>query len=303
MSQLLVGHRRRGAGIGYSLADIEAALMLSRGLGTDRYVDSGKSTAGDGLSWGGAYLTIGAAITASIARDRIHIAPGAYNETVTLNKNNLTLIGHGGRGAVFVQPTTAGAEGMRVTGADVTLINVGVEAPDGGDYALNVSGSIAVNADGVRRFRAYQCKFEGPTGTAVLLDGNADDQPGDLLFADCEFAWCGTGLVFDASGFGVPTQVFVEGCRFHNFTAAAIAENDSDAYVDGLEVIDSVFDVREGGTAPTDFIVVDHASSVGVFSGNRFATATNAASVLTIGAGILWMANATEAGWSTARPI
>jgi len=240
--------------------------------------------------------TIAGGVALASAGDIVVVSPGAYNETVTVNKR-LTIVGLGGRGAAFIEPSTAGAEGMQVTADDVTLINLGVASDDTGSYALNLNA--------VSRFRAHGCKFECASGASTicaLLDGTATDQVGDALFSDCEFAWAAQGIVADASAYGVPTQIFVEGCKFHNITTAHIAENDADAWFTNLIVSDCVFEGDEAGAEPTDYIVVDHASSSGLFSGNRFAIATNATAKLTIGAQVMWVANATEAGWSTARP-
>lgn len=252
-----------------------------------------------------ALRTIQKAINLSSAYDIICVGPGSYDETVTVNKNGLVIMGLGGRGSAYIAPTTVGAEGMQVTGREVTLINLGVAGEATADYALNLHGNISIHADGVRQFRAYGCKFEGVTGTnkpAVLLDGDDDDNVGDSIFEDCEFAWSTVGLQVKASGFGTPTQIYVKNCLFHNMTTACINEFDADAYVQNLVVTDCVFESSDAGAEPTDWIIVDHASSTGLFSGNRFATATNAPGVLTIGAQIMWVANATEAGWSTARP-
>lgn len=45
---------------------------------------------------GAAYSTIQAAVTAAVAGDTIQVCPGTYNENVTINKNNITLVGAGG---------------------------------------------------------------------------------------------------------------------------------------------------------------------------------------------------------------
>lgn len=263
--------------------------------------DGNNNNDGKSIDSAKATITAGLGLVTDLNNDIIFVAPGFYNETVTVNKSRATLVGLGGRGATAIQTATVGAEGMQVTAPDVTLINIGVEAEDTADYALNVHGNIGVHADGVRRFRAFGCKFEGPTGTVVLLDGDADDNVGDVLFDDCEFAWGGTGLLGNDSGFGVPTQIFVKNSRFHNLTAVHVS--DGDAWFSNIHLIDSVFDTDEAGAEPTDYILLDHANSSGIVSGCRFATATNAAGILTIGAQIMWVANATEAGWSTARPI
>jgi polygalacturonase len=260
-------------------------------FGTVRVVDPAESSSTNDI-----YATIQAAESASSPGDVILIAPGSYDETVTVNVAKLTFIGLGGRGAAFIEPSAAGAEGMQITGVDdVTLINLGIDGDDTADYALNVND--------VSRFRAFGCKFElgSGTGPAVLLNGTATGQVGDALFRDCEFAWAGTGVQFDDSAYGYPTQIFIDACRFHNLTTAGLGLA-SGGGVLNLHVTDCVFDNLEDGTAPTDYVKVDRSGDTGIFSGNRFATATNAASVLTIATGIKWVSNATEAGWSTARP-
>lgn len=64
----------------------------------------------------------------------------------------------------------------------------------------------------------------------------------------------------------------------------------------------SIFDQLEDGTEPTDFILLADNGNTGIIAGNQFAIATNATAKLTIGTGIMWGPNGTEAGWSTARP-
>ena len=208
----------------------------------------------NGKSWTNAFATIGQAVSsAGTTGDIVYVAPGSYDETVTVNKAKLTFVGVGGRGAVFVEPSAAGAEGMQVTADDVTLVNIGVDGDDTADYALNVNAA--------SRFRAYGCKFESGSGSGVvvLLDGTATDQVGDALFEDCEFAWGGTGIQFKDSAYGYPTQIFVRGCRFHNLSAAHLAESTNGA-VANLQVTDCVHDASEAGVAPTDWINVDSAN-------------------------------------------
>jgi len=215
------------------------------------------------------------------------------NLIIPATLSNITLIGAGGRGACYIEPSAAGDEGLQVLASDVTLINVGVAGGSSSSYALNISACA--------RFRAYECKFEGPTGTCVLLSGSATDQAADVLFSDCEFAWCGSAILLDDSGYGYPTSIRIRNSWFHNYTAVGVGLAAGGGTAN-LEIRDCVFDNLEDGTAPTDYIKVDRSGDTGTISGCRFATATNATGVLTIAAGIMWMANATEAGWSTARP-
>lgn len=241
------------------------------------------------------YYTIGAALSVAQNGDCILIAPGDYDETVSVTKNKVTLIGLGPRGAVSIAPSTAGAEGMQVTGNDVTLINVGVAGDDTSDYALNVHAA--------SRFRAYGCKFElgSGTGPAVLLDGTASGQVGDAIFEDCEFCWAGSGILADDSGYGYVTQVLLKRNRFHNLTTVHIGVATGGLWKN-LEAVENFHDRAEDGTGPTDYILLSDNGNTGIFTGNAFAHATNQAAVLTIGTGLMWVANKTEAGNSTARP-
>lgn len=275
--------------------------------GKDIYVKTDGDDVASGNSWQEALATITKAVSLVTdgAGDRILVGPGAYDETVNLDntKNNLTIIGVGGRGSVFIEPTTAGAEGMQVKSSDVTLINIGVAGESTADYALNVNGNRpgGTGTKFGRRFRAYGCKFEmgEGTGPAVILNGTADYNVSDALFSDCEFAWAGYGIKFVESGYGAPTQVFLDSCRMYGITTSYLWDGDSSVGPENLIVKDSDFDAK-GGTEPTTHL--DLVVGNGIFSGNRFALLSNATAKLVIGADIQWVANATEGGWSTGRP-
>lgn len=260
-----------------------------------------------GESWENAVSTITLAVAKArnLKNDIIYVAPGAYDETVTISnaKNQLTIVGMGGRGAVFVEPTTAGAEGMQIKSSDVTLINLGVAGESTADYALNVNGNRpgGTGTKFGRRFRAFGCKFEmgEGTGPAVILDGTADYNVSDALFRDCEFAWAGYGIKFSDSGYGAPTQVFLDRCRMYGITTSYLWDGDGSVGPENLIVRDSEFDAK-GGTEPTKHL--DLVVGNGIFSGNRFALLSNASASLVISANIQWVANGTEGGWSTGRP-
>lgn len=246
---------------------------------------------------------------AMTAGDIAFLGPGFYdvgNLIIPTSLSNITLIGAGNRGSAGIQSTVVGKEGLQVKANDVTLMNIGIEVEDTADYALNLLAS-RPGGTGTKfgsRFRAYGCKFEGPTGPAVLLNGDANYNIGDVLFEDCEFAWCGTGIRLSSSGFGVNTQIRIQNSWFHNFTAAGLdAAVLADWVVANLCLYDNKFDQQEDGTEPTDFILLSNNANTGHIAGNQFAIATNAAAKLTIGTGLMWGPNGTEAGWSTARPV
>lgn len=248
--------------------------------------------------------TIEAALSKAISNDVIMAGPQTHSEAglivpalepdgITPLKE-ITLIGAGAQGDMWVNTGVAGDEGLQVLANYTTLINFGIGGGSSSDYALNVQA--------VEGFRAFHCKFEGPDGTCVLFDGTASAQCSFARVYNCEIAFCGSGILFDNSGFGFPTEIDIRDCLFHDQTVVCIGDGPTGGGVLGLWVKDSQFETAEDGTEPTDFVKVDRVGDTGSFSGNRFAIATNDTAKLTIAAGVHWMANATEAGWSTARP-
>lgn len=220
--------------------------------------------------------------------DVIYVAPGGYDESVTVEESSLFFCGIAGRGAPFIEPSAEGGAGMHVLADDVTLENLGVAGEETADFSLKVGDQETSPA----RFRAKGCKFEG---APVILQG-----VGDVLFEDCEFAW-EAALQFAANDNGFCTQVVVKNCRFHNITEEHIKSLASGG-VRNLQLIDCVFDNAEDGTAPAKFLDIAEAGDTGIVTGCRFACATNEADVLAIAAGILFVGNYTESGPTTGRP-
>lgn len=263
-----------------------------------------------GTSQSSAFKTIGAAITASVGGrgDLIVIASGAYDETVTIpaTKSEITLLGNGGQGSIGIAPSTAAAKALINNADGVTLINIDMAGHTTATYGCFSTGS---------RFNAYGCKFEGADtsgaalgigpGTAAQVSAGTAGNAGAIKLINCEFAWTYNGLALVTSDYGTPTQVEVIGSWYHN---------NSNTCVMGVPAAFGIGSVRnlnhkggslgrmEDGTAPADFINVNAASDTGIFTDNSIAIATNAAADIKVGAKILWVANATEAGWSTARP-
>lgn len=239
--------------------------------------------------------TIADALASMRPKDVLILGPQAHEEgnlVIPADLSNITIIGGGNRGACFIEPSVAGDEGLQVLADDVTLINVGVADGGSGDYGLSV-GSQTVSPD---RFRAYGCKFEGSAIGARLYGA------GDVLLDDCEFAWANVGLQLRPNDNGFVTQAYIQRSRFHNNATACISQSAVAQVVNNLQVWNNIFDQLEDGTEPTDFILLGDNGNTGVIGGNMFAIATNATAKLTIGTGLMWAPNGTEAGWSTARP-
>lgn len=239
--------------------------------------------------------TIALALAAMVPGDVLYLGPQRHQEgnlSIPEALTNITIIGAGNRGACFIEPSTAGDEGLEILGDDVTLINVGVADGGSGDYGLSV-GSTSVSPD---RFRAFGCKFEGSAIGARLYGA------GDVLLTDCEFAWANVGLQLRANSNGLVTQAFIQASRFHNNATACLSQSANQGEVANLQLWNNIFDQLEDGTEPTDFILLQNNGNFGVIAGNQFAIATNLAAKLTIGTGLMWAPNGTEAGFSTARP-
>lgn len=234
------------------------------------------------------YTTVQAAITAAQSGDVILLTPGSYNETLTIpsTKTNLALVGAGPRGTVSIVQTTAGAEGLLVSANNVTLSNLSFSGNGTGDYALKLGS-------GTSGFTATGCRFSGAGAAIVAIDAHTDG-----LFDDCEFTDGVNGIVFMTAN---SAQITFRYCRFARISTVHMT--DGAVACTNLNVTDCTFDAAANGTEPTDYLTLDTAATSGIFSGNRFAQATNAAATLTIGANVQWGPNGTEAGWSTARPV
>lgn len=244
---------------------------------------------------------IAAAITAAVSGDVIMLGPQAYQEdglTIPVGLNNVVIIGNGNRGACSITPATAGAEGLQVLGNNITLLNVDIVTTTTADYALSLGNATT----GPTGFRAYQCQFAGPTGVnpacGVLVRGATN-----ALFDDCELSTCANSILFQTNAAGTPTRIRIRDSWFRNAATVNLGVvSTTVASVIGLDVCNNIFSRQEAGTEPTDYILLNSNGNIGFFSNNKFATATNAAAVLTIGTGLIWGANVTEAGYSTTRP-
>jgi nitrous oxidase accessory protein NosD len=242
--------------------------------------------------------TLQTAIVDAAAGDVIYVDPGEYDEEITITKSNITVVAVGGRGAVAIAPSAADPVAVTIDGSaarrtDVTLVNLGLEG-DGTGGGLHIKGD-------VRRVRVYGCKIEGGAFGAKL-ESTAAGALADNRFEGCEFAFTTTAVHIDVSGGGDPvTQTLIRNSLLHNFSGRGVFVDTT--HTADLWLEDNVFAAQEDGTAPSDeWIKADVASTTGLVTGNRFAIATNAIADLALAAGVLWSANATEAGWSTARP-
>ena len=92
------------------------------------------------------------------------------------------------------------------------------------------------------------------------------------------------------------TDVIIEDCLFERGVTADITDKD-DIQVDQVLIRNNVH-----LDAPTDFIVLDNASTTGAMFGCWFHQATHQATVITVAAGLQTVCNRTLAGISVAQP-
>lgn len=123
------GHRHRGTGLAFDQREaLERASVLTRHKNNTWYVDSAAAAGGSGDSWGSAFTTLQAAITAALTDDVILVAAG-HAEThvaaaaVAVSKS-VSIIGLGqGRRAPRFTFTTSTAATWTVAGSSVFIAN------------------------------------------------------------------------------------------------------------------------------------------------------------------------------------
>lgn len=239
-------------------------LSVNAGLGfvppgSTLYVDTSGRYFGRSVK--NSFRTIQKAVTASRQGTTIYVAPGAYDETVTIPRThggNISIVGAGGRGAAYIEPSTEDAGGLVCNADDVTIIGLGIAGEDTTSAAaLTVTGS---------RFRASGCKLEGGAKQLVIGPGTVAQEAagthghgGDFIIEDCEFAWGTDGIVLTGTDYGAATQGRIKDCFFHNLTGKHITEavgsGGSAAVTFQNIIIDNcTFERADDGTAPTNYI-------------------------------------------------
>lgn len=250
------------------------------------------------------YRTLQAAVDGAAAGDVIIAAPGQYDETVTIgpSKSQVVIIGGGGRGAAFIEPSTEDAGGMVVNAADVTLVNLGVAGED-------TTSAVALTVTGAR-FRAFGSKFEGGLtqltlgpGTAAQKTAGTHGDGADALLEDCEFTWGTNGVILKASDYGAVTQARFRNCLFRNLSAAAFEEAGGTASIRFRDLlIEGCIFAENEGAPPTKYISLnDDNGNDGLVTGCRFQTALNGGLNL-VSTSLIWAGNFHIAGLSTTQP-
>jgi hypothetical protein len=231
----------------------------------------------------GVHSTIQAAVDAASAGEDILIAPGEYDEDVTISTAQLRLIGVGARNSVRVTGTAAGtATAVTISGVnEVGLYNLNLEGRSGGS-AVKLTGQI-------RRVQVAGCKLHGGT-QAVLIDVPGSSQTVDVYFEGNTIANAATGIFVDYSGGDPCHQIFVLGNVFSKITADCIKE---DGATHDWNIIGNVFG-NSDGTEATRLLDIDETGTTGVVANNVFGTTEIATGKMAIATGVLFINNRTE---------
>lgn len=270
---------------------------------------TGNNTSGIGSS-ALPYQTISKALTVAASGDVISVAPGSYNETLTIPRSfgdGLTIIGQGNQGSIGLAPTTTNAGAVINDADDVTFINVGM--------AANGTGSALINTGA--RMRAFSCKLENDDGTGLCAqmtlgtvaqrDAHTKGGGADCLFSACEFAWAASGVKVTGTDYGALTELRIQGCRFHDLATSHILESvgsggSAAVTYASLEIVGNTFGPDEAGAMPTKFILLNaNNANSGLVTGNSFPTALNSTLNL-VSTKLFWVGNFHPAGLSTAQP-
>jgi hypothetical protein len=250
------------------------------------------------------FRTIQKAVTASRPGTVIFIAPGDYDEAVTIPRThggNLSLVAVGGRGSAAIAPSTTNAVALTNHADNVTIVGLGL--------AGNGTGAGLINTGS--RLRVRESKIEGgdigaqlTLGTVAQIAAGSKGKGADVLCRDCETAWTTTGVLLTASDYGAVTQVRFVDCLHHNHSAATFEESGGsvDIRYRNLNIEGSTFGQMEDGTIPTKFISLnDDNGNKGLVTRCTFPVAINSGKNL-VSTGLLWVSNYHTGGVSTAQP-
>jgi len=250
--------------------------------------------------------TIQAAVDRASPLDVIMVAPGEYDEeiTVPVDLTNLRIFGWGGRGAAYVEPSDTNATGLTNLADDLTVVNLGLAGAGTGDGILNYGA----------RLRGYRCKIEGGTnglylalGTIAQIAAGTHGKGADIIMDDCEFTWNTNGVILSGTDYGAITQPRFRRCLFHDNSAADFEEASGSGGGAGvryrdLDIDECKFRRQEDGTEPAKYISLnDDNTNSGVVSGCQFPTALAGGKNL-VSTGLIWTGNYHTDGVSAAQP-
>jgi hypothetical protein len=262
------------------------ASLLFPTLGDTWYVDGTNGTAGaQGNQSDRPLSTVQAAVNKASSGDTILIAPGEYDEDVTISTGGILLVGAGPRHSVRITGTSAGTKtAVTVSGvSDVGLYNLNLEGRTSSGSALVLTGQ-------VRRFSATVCKLHGGD-QAVKLAAPASGQVVDVRFDQCVIANSAIGVSINYSGGDPAHQIVLDDCYFSKITTDCVVENGA---THDLTITNCVFAASDG-TEPTQFLDIDTSGTTGFVANNVFCTTVFSTAKFGIASGVLFANNVSQA--------
>ena len=250
------------------------------------------------------------AIDDAVSGDLILVGPGDYTgaHTIPVGKSNLTIVGVGARGSVFISATGA-VTSLTNNANRTTLRNISIEGDEtGGSIGLlNRGRGLRYNVGRILNV-ATCARFTLGTPTEVTAGTYGDGS--DTLCEDVEFSWGTDGVelrgVNDAVGggdFGT-TQNYFRKCTFHNLSNSSFIDAGTEVTqrFRDLEVSDCIFKRVEAGTEPTFYMDLDASNSnSGIVTRCSFPSALAGGKNL-VSTAVIWASNYHTGGVSTTVP-
>jgi len=260
-----------------------------------------------GLSWNAARNSIQSAINLCVSGDYIYVAPGTYDEVVTIDRGlDIAIIGVGPLNSVRIAPTTDSADALTCHADGVLLQNIHAISPD-------TSGSVAFTATG-SGLRCVGCKFTGAAqqvlfgpGSQDHIDLGTEGVGADAIFENCVFGEGVNGFVVQGTDYGPAARVILQNCSFYQLDTTSVTEQVGDGGAAGevftnLIVRDCSFEPSATGTEPTNYFLLNGSNAnTGLVTGCRFTVSLTSGKNL-VSTKVLWSGNYHPAGLSTGQP-
>lgn len=287
-----LGTERRGGG---------RLLIVSSGATNDTWLQEWIQKYGaPGLGQAGVafYTSLTAALSASIASrgDTILVLPGTHTQTalLTMSKANVRLTGIPGweRATIINGDTTAGVDCISVTGARCIIEHLTLRSGSATSFAVSLSAT-----SDQTKIRSVHFESTNANGDGLEIAANADG----VIIEDCVFDQLDLAVNLVSTGGAGSDDVVLKGCLFRGCTTGLTDAGSAGATHFTRLVVEACKSV---GTLGADWLKLDTiAGGTGVITGCLWSHASNAATRFVIPAGVLWVCNGTQAGWSTAAPV
>lgn len=197
------------------------------------YVDSDKTTSGNGQSWVQAYKTVTEALAAAGDHDVILIQKGIYDEGAVLNitQEGLKMFGMGTSGDIWGNTT------IKASAANHICITVNANEVEIGNLAFvqnNANLVIQVATTGYRyKTHIHDCYFGGLSTMTFGVRGGTTYDAVDTLVERCTFYQCVTGVELNGSRCTIRDNMFLMSAGDTGINVAQSGSNRSELRILG----------------------------------------------------------------------